>query len=277
MRERRAAPVTGIETVTPDWLSAALGAEVAAVEPRPVGTGQVADTYRLAVTYANAAGDGPATVIAKVPSADETSRNASRMTRTYEIEASFYLDLASELAVRAPHCYYADHDLDTDAYVVLLEDVAPAEQGDQIAGLDDATIAAAIDELAHLHGPRWGDETLGQLDWLDRASPESIAGSALLIGGCAAPFLDRYRDRLDPVAVAATERIAPVLGEYLASRGGPRTVVHGDYRADNLLVGGERVVVVDCRPSGSARRRRTSPICWGPACCPIAAATPSAT
>lgn len=256
MGEKRAAPVTGIGDVTATWLSDALGATVVGVAASPVGTGQVADTYRLAVSYddgddtAQAGDDRPTTMIAKVPSADDTSRMASRMTRTYEIEASFYRDLAADLAVRSPHCFYADHDPETDAYIVLLEDVAPAEQGDQIAGLDEATMAAAVDELAHLHGPRWGDPDLGQLQWLDRASPENVANTTALFGGCAGPFLDRYRDRLSPTAVAATERIIPVLGDYLAHRAGPLTVVHGDFRADNLLVGGDRVVVVDWQTVG---------------------------
>ncbi|MFV0310000.1 MAG: phosphotransferase family protein [Desertimonas sp.] len=242
----KAAAVTGIETITPDWLSAALGCRVRAVEAQPVGTGQVADTYRLVLE----GDDTPPTVIAKVPSADEVSRTASKMTRTYEIEASFYRDLANGLAVRSPHCFYADHDPETDAYVVMLEDVAPAEQGDQIAGLDEPTIVAAIDELAHLHGARWGDPRLAELGWLVRNSPENIAGTAALMGGCAGPFLERYRPRLAPESVAATERIMPCIGEYLAQRTGPQTVVHGDFRADNLLVGGERVVVVDWQTVG---------------------------
>lgn len=243
----RAAPVTGIEVVDAGWLSTALDRAVAAVEPRPVGTGQVADTYRLTVEYA----DGESgTLIAKVPSADDTSRTAARMTRTYEIEASFYRDLAADLAVRSPDCAYADHDPETDAYVVLLEDVAPAEQGDQISGLDEATMAAAVDELAHLHGPRWDDPSLRSLAWLDRASPENVANTAMLVSGCAAPFLDRYRERLAPTSIAATERLIPVLGAYLAGRDGPQTVTHGDFRADNLLVGGERVVVVDWQTVG---------------------------
>ena len=130
-----------------------------AVRTDPVGTGQVADTVRIHLEY-DPPGAGPPTLVAKVPSADETSRAGAAATRTYEIEASFYRDLAAELPVRTPDCWYAAHDPATNAYVVVLEDVAPAVQGDQMHGCSVEDIAAAVDELALLHGPRWGDPTL---------------------------------------------------------------------------------------------------------------------
>ncbi len=46
------------------------------------------------------------------------------------------------------------------------------------------------------------------------------------------------------------DRLVPRLGDYLAARPRPWTIVHGDYRADNLLFGGDRVVVVDWQTVG---------------------------
>ena len=75
-------PVTGVNDLTPAWCTAALaattgGAAVTDVGVELVGTGQVADTARLRLTY-EPAGAGPATVVAKVPAADETSRGGGR-------------------------------------------------------------------------------------------------------------------------------------------------------------------------------------------------------
>lgn len=254
MGDRQAAVVQRASDVDAPWCTAALaaelgGASVAAVETEPVGTGQVADTLRLHLTY-DPPGAGPATLIAKVPSAEEASRTAARLTRTYEIEASFYRDLAAGLPVRAPRCHYTDHDLDTDAYVVLLEDVAPAEQGDQIAGCSLSQIEAAVDELALLHGPRWGDESLLTMGWLHRAQPENLANLVALMEGVIPVFLARLGERLRPETVASLERLRPRLAAYLHERPRPWTVVHGDYRADNLLFGLERVVVVDWQTVG---------------------------
>ena len=226
MGDRHVATIQRATDLDAAWCTAALAAElggatVTALSTTPVGTGQVADTLRLHLTYDRPAA-GPPTLIAKVPSADETSRVAARMTRTYEIEASFYRDLAAALPVRAPRCHYADHDPDTDGYVVLLEDVAPAVQGDQMAGCTVAEIEAAIDELALLHGPRWGDETLLRIGWLHRGQPENIDSLAALISGCAPAFLARYADRLAPETIALVERLVPRLPAYLHDR--PRPV-----------------------------------------------------
>lgn len=72
----------------------------------------------------------------------------------------------------------------------------------------------------------------------------------VLVAQCVPAFLARYGDRLEPSTVALVERLAPRLRDYLAHRPGPWTIVHGDYRADNLLFGGPRVVVVDWQTVG---------------------------
>lgn len=246
--------VHGAGDLTADWCTAALagsldGASVVDVSSDPVGTGQVADTVRLHLTY-DPPHAGPATLVAKVPAGDEASRTGARLTRTYEIEASFYRDLAPGLPVRTPYCYHAAHDPATDDYVVLLEDVAPARQGDQMAGCPVADVAAAIDELALLHGPRWDDRSLTGIGWLHRAQPEQVDGLIALINYAVAPFREHYACRLDADTLGVVDRLVPRLGSYVQTRPRPWTVVHGDFRADNLLFGGDRVVVVDWQTVG---------------------------
>lgn len=242
-------PITGAADLTAEWLTAALGTSVVGVRAQPVGTGQVADTVRLFVEYAEP-GAGPTTMIAKVPAAEESSRMGARLTRTYEIEAGFYRDLASTLPVRTPACYHAAHDVETDAYVVLLEDVAPAVQGDQLAGCSVDEIAAAVDELALLHGPRWGDESLLDISWLNRAHEEQLDGTVALVNYAVPPFREHYRTLVAPETMSAVDELTPLLGSYLRHRPAPWTIIHGDFRADNLLFGGDRVVVVDWQTVG---------------------------
>ena len=73
------------------WLTAALqsagvDAEVGAVSVAPVGTGQMASCYRLEVTYVR--GEGPARLIAKLPSPDPAVRAQAAMP--YRTEVGFY-------------------------------------------------------------------------------------------------------------------------------------------------------------------------------------------
>ena len=204
----------------------------------------VADSVRLSVTWDRPT-DAPSTYVAKVPAAEETSRAGAAATRTYLVEASFYRDLADTLEVNRPPCYLALHDAETDDYVVLLGDLAPATAGDQIAGCSVADAERVVPELAALHGPRWGDPALQQLDWLV-PSDDGGAGLVMLSQVLFPGFMERYEDRLVPGVAPLLRRLMERLGEYAAYRPNvPRTVVHGDFRLDNLLFGGERVAVLD--------------------------------
>ncbi len=240
--------VHGPDDVTAEWCDVALadrlgGARVTAVRLTPVGTGQVADTVRIHLTY-DRPGAGPPTLIAKIPSADTTSFEGARATGTYLIEASFYRELAASLPVRTPDCWYAHHDPTTNAYIVVLEDVAPAEQGDQMRGCSPADIEAAIDELVLLHAPRWGDPTLLDIAWLNRSTGD-VSPMVGLLELAVVPFRERYGERLDADTMALLDRFMPRLTDYLSYRPQPWTIVHVDFRADNLLFGLDRVVVVD--------------------------------
>jgi len=231
------------------WLTVALGARlgganVTAVQSAPIGTGQVSDSLRLRITYDQPVGL-PSTMIAKVPSADPASRAAARAIRTYEIEASFYEQLASGLPVALPACYFVAYDAETDDYVVLLEDLAPAVPGDQIAGLAPRDAAAAICELAALHAAGWDDPVLAALPWLNRHDADTAAFTAAIVADLYAGFRERYAVRLAAGTLALIEDFLPSLGAYLSRRDEPATLVHGDYRADNLLFGTGRPAVLD--------------------------------
>ena len=248
--------VAGGSDLTAGFLTRALaarfgGVAVTTVELVRVGTGQVSDTYRLHLTYDAAGGAGldaaapPATMIAKVPAADPASRGAARAFRTYEIEASFYRELAPGLPVALPECFYAAYDAAPDEYVVLLADLGPAEPGDQLAGLSPDDAAAAIGELAALHAAGWDRADLAALPWLNRSSPDGAALMAAVVTDLYPGFRDRYGERLEPGTLGLIEAFLPHIGRYLAGLAEPSTVVHGDFRADNLLFGPARPVVLD--------------------------------
>lgn len=237
------------QDLTAEFLTHALsphlgGTAVAAANATPVGTGQVSDCYRLGLTY-----DGPttlpATMIAKVPAADPASRNAARAFRTYEIESSFYDQLARDLPVALAACYFVSYDPGPDEYVVLLEDLAPACAGDQLTGISVDDAAAAISELAALHGAGWGSHELAALPWLNRSGPEAAALMTAVVTDLYPGFRDRFADRLEPGTLPLIEDFLPHAGGYIGARDEQLTIVHGDFRADNLLFGRARPVVLD--------------------------------
>ncbi len=239
--------MTGIELVSdpaaisPEWLTMVLSAagalhtgRVSDVSYVEVGTGQVGDSIRFTLTYADG-GDGPATVVGKFPAADETSRGAAAATRTYEVESRFYQQLRDRVAITAPQPYVTLLDVEANEFVLLMNDLAPAAQGDQIAGCGVDAAALAMVEAARLHAPVWGDATLADLDWLNRNSAEGQSFYLQLMDMFWPGFKDRYGDRVDAEVVDAGDRLVPRLAEYLAYRPEPLTAAHGDFRLDNML------------------------------------------
>ena len=223
------------------------GATVTAAKAETVGTGQMAICLRLALDYDRPDG-GPPSVVAKLPSLDPASRGAAAALRCYEIEVNCYRELLGDLAVRTPAVFHADLDVPETDFLLLLEDVAPARQGDQLAGCHPDQAAAALRELAGLHAPLWGHARLEGLAWLNRNTSESRTDIASLVRTLYPGFVDRYADRLDPEVRAVADGLVAGLEAYYSAPPGPRTVTHGDFRLDNLLFeagGGGGVFVLD--------------------------------
>ena len=243
------------DAVDVEWLDAALrgsgaldDAELVGFDAEPVGTGQVGHNIRYTLRYDHPPPDAPATVIGKFPSPDPTSRSTGVAIGTYLKEGRFYRELASGLDVRAPRCFGVALDETAGLSVLVLEDLAPADQGDQISGCPPEGAAAAIAEAAALHAPRWGDPRLLDHAWLSAPSQEGTDGIQQIYQAVWPGFVERYAHRLDDDVLTLGVRFGVGLPGWAARRReGPLTVVHGDFRLDNLLFrpGGHRVGVVD--------------------------------
>jgi len=243
------------ETVSREWLTRVLRrvgllerAEVTDFTAQTVGTGQMGTSVRYQLQYDHAAERAPQSVVCKFASADPTSRATGLALRTYEVEVSFYRDLARTVDIRTPQCHFADIDVGTGEFVLVLEDLAPCVPGDQLAGCSIEQAALAMEELAKLHAPRWGDPRLAELPWLNRNTPESAETSAQLLAALFPGFFGRYGAQLEPEHVRMAERFMTSLPSWLRHREPPFVVQHGDYRLDNMLFGqggGYPLAVVD--------------------------------
>lgn len=233
----------GPDELTAGWLTDALresgalsSGSVTSFTTTPIGTGQMGDAFRIGLGYDRSEPDAPATVVAKFATTDEGSRAAGLVLRAYEIEVNVYRSVASRLSLRTPRCHHADVDPATGWFTLLLEDMTPAVQGDQLAGLSAEQVEHAAVALAGLHGPCWGDADLASLEWLNRHTEEVAALTAMLVSGLFPGFVERYGDQLTCDELDVTAHLMDRLFVYFSERPGTMTVTHGDYRPDNFLL-----------------------------------------
>jgi hypothetical protein len=247
------------DAVSPEWLTAQLKANgfdvsVASFQAQQVGTGQIGKCIRYALHYtdepAARSANAPATIVGKFPSDDTDSRTTGVMLRNYLKEVNFYRQLQQKLTIRTPRCFFADIVDEGPDFCVLMEDLAPAQQGDQLRGCKPDVARAAVLELVGLHAPGWCDATLHDLPWLRNADVVASDALRVMYTSHLPGFLQRYGDALAADEIAIISRVgeapsAPLFADL------PElfSLVHVDYRLDNLMIedtsAGPQITVVD--------------------------------
>lgn len=240
------------EDVTPAWLGGVLGADVRSVDTAPIGTGQTGATYRLTVQYGTET-DLPANFAIKLPSQDDTVRD--RVAIGYRSEHAFYRDVAGLVQVPIPRNFHCEIGGEGAEFVLLLADMAPAEQGDQIAGCSAGEAQLAVRALAGLHAPSWCDPKL--TDFPGIAMPKPDAAMASGMGDVAKMAtditLEKLGDRMTAEDRATLSASMATVTPWLLTEPDRFALLHGDYRLDNMLFDPDRtrVTVVDWQTLGS--------------------------
>ena len=261
------------------------GAAVLDVSREVIGTGVgfVGEIHRCFLSWDATRGDLPASVIVKVPSKLPLNRSLGEGLQLYEREVIAYEKLASNMGLPMPNVLYSAMDDDPTPwldsvitflfsrlplggvswltvkflelasknpklrrYVLVLEDIADARPPSQVEGgsLDDALISLAT--LAKFHAHHWMNEesiavsdriwALNRLPKVSQASyarnrEEFIGRFGELVGDEKMSVIDDTQDRLEDL-------LAPLAQD-------PWTLLHGDYRLDNIMFrpNGEIVVI----------------------------------
>src|SRR5262249_45608762 len=194
----------GPQDLSSDWLTHALGAgPIDAFAVEPIGTGQMSEVCRVRLEYAPGADHGPPSIVLKTASADTTSRATGVGLGVYEREVRFYRELAPRIGGPLADCHLAAIDPAQGWFTLVLEDVAPATQGDQIGGCGVEDARLAIHELARLHAPVFADPQLGATPWLNQ---EGVLTQAMVTQILPA-FLERYGERVAPAHREVCERV----------------------------------------------------------------------
>lgn len=237
------------------WLTAVLreggvDAVVDRVSSSPIGTGQIGDSVRFELGYRHAPADAPASLVGKFPSAGAESRATGVALGNYYREVRFYQLLAPTARIRTPRCWHTDVHEESHEFVLIMEDLAPAEQGDQLRGVTLEQARTVIVEAAKLHASHWDDDGLDALPWVSgsKAAPASAANEGA-VAALWQGFKARYGARLAPEWSEVGDRLTANFGRIDALREGPRCLTHNDFRPDNMMfataAGGHPVTVLD--------------------------------
>ena len=243
----------GPEDVTPAWLASVLNVDVRGVDVTPIGTGQTGATYRVSATYSTPQPELPTSFAVKLSAQDEAVRE--RVALGYRSEVEFYSRIAPSMRIPVPQSFHSDISSDGADVVLLLGDLAPAVQGDQIAGCSEQEATLAVEALAGLHGPSWCDP-----QWMDLAAiamPKPGDDDAAKVLGdiskmAADIVIDRLGERISgedqQTLIASMASVTP----WLKAEPKRFALMHGDYRLDNMLFDPDRtrITIVDWQTVG---------------------------
>lgn len=255
------------EAITARWLTEVLqrggtiptDVEVVAFDSEPVGAGigVMGELIRATLTYGattDVAG-APRTVIVKLPSPFEANRAQGVGLGMYEAEVRFLNELAHRTPVRTPMIYLAEIVSGTAEFAIVMEDLGHLTVGDQLTGLAVVDATAAVTALADVHAAWWGKVETPDLEWIPSLVHPRIQGLAAMWPDLWAGFNAKFGYVLPDGGFAVGEQVKTrywPLMEAMAAL--PWTLVHQDYRVDNLFFDGaggdDSVVVIDWQGLG---------------------------
>lgn len=223
----------------------------------------------------------PNTLIAKLPALHRGNRAQGELLGLYEREVRFYRELAPSVGYRtAKHlgsilAPRPEPDPEAGAKlgrlpdflirwlaglglflsgriyrgaVLLLEDLAPAEVGDQLERMGPERLRSVLTAIAQGQAASWDRPELERLPWLPRV--DSAPDLLRVFYRRARPsFLQSFRSKVSEEVLALADRANDlVTGITSTLAEGPRTLLHGDLRVDNLFFAGpgpEDVIFTD--------------------------------
>ena len=232
-----------------------LGADrVIAARSELIGTGKMGDNARYFLSYGGDAGDAPSTLVAKFPAADERARSLAGAAGAYYNEVMFYRVLAPRASIRIPTVYGSEISSDRGSFLLLLEDMSPAESGIQMVGESYAHTVVALGEAVKLAAAFYGDSSLSGLDHVvgSTRGSENAGFAQLLLQDAWPGFVDRFGHGLDPGRLAFGERYVANFASAASSYEGATTLVHGDFRSENILFREATATIVDWQTPAEA-------------------------
>lgn len=232
---------TATGEITRDWLAEVLDQPIDEIEVIDIAAGEGFMGQLARVVIRSPAPDAPRSVIVKLPTSDPGARMIGELSRVWEREHCFYRDLADQMTIKVPRAFVNLN----DPPCLVLEDLAPAVPGDHLAGATVDQAERSIDLLAQHHASWFEHPLLPTLTWMPGLDDPSVLmlGPMFEVGWPL--FLERYGDELPDRCLRWCEAFVPGIAEWIQTHvDEPITMVHGDFRLDNLFFSADGSVAV---------------------------------
>lgn len=247
-----------VSQVSAEWLESAMKAggklaigSVSGVELTQIGegVGVMGEIYRAKIAYST--GTGPSSVVVKLPSRADANREQGISLGMYEAEVNFYTKCAERTVAFVPTAFFADIEPGTANFVIVMEDMGGLSMVSQIDGMSEAQTIAAIESLAAVHASWWGKADDPAISWAPSVVHERIQAFAQMWPALWEMFKPNFGDQLSAEGLELGAWIATnywrAVEEFAK---GPWTMLHLDYRVDNLMFDKDRVAVIDWQSLG---------------------------
>lgn len=248
-------PVAGIEIgmpssidgVTADWLTKALritgdigdSTTVTTVDHSRFaeGVGLLSELYRTTLSYDGPADGAPQSIITKFAIADPAQRGLAEALNFYTKELHFYTHLVGHMPIAVPRAYAAMQDPASSDFILLMEDMSALRTADQQIGVTWEDALRSARNMAKLHASFQGHDVLSEFAevYTPILNPVYLAA---LPGVFAAGWENAQNyggEHLTPEVKAFGDRFGELVPFLLGSLMEPTTLLHGDWRADNLF------------------------------------------
>jgi thiamine kinase-like enzyme len=247
------------------------GNTVQSVESKIVGSdiGYMGILARLTIKYAKPDDSAPATMIAKIPTLEPKNKMVMEAFWNFERENRLYEEVLHDLPLRTPKCYFSGFDPGRDEkwmnkvyrrygklpkglmvfyllyvgirnlrlkrrYILLLEDFGDLEQIDQRDGCSFDVAMKVMKPLGISHASTWNSPILNKFWLKDHKDFSNMIG---FLASQSTKILNKlFAEKQSPKLKEVMDWIIKNNSKLDAfTRSRPKTLIHTDYRLDNIF------------------------------------------
>ena len=230
------------------------GVTVTAVSTERIGEGVgiLSILQRVIPTY-SAATKAPKTFVVKYPTDDPVQRGTADALVFYIRELTFYRDCAPSAPFKTAKCYGQAIESENTNFTIVMEDISHYRALNQLDGVSLSDAKIMLEKLADFHAMWWNSPKLPAMQDIFPPILNTTYEMVLpMLWAQGWPNVEKYAGHLLPDSVRGIGdiwggKVPWMLGTLME----PMTLIHGDYRADNMMFDGDEPVVIDYQICGT--------------------------